>query len=234
MYTNQPPLTASALLVGDVQRLKMFAGEFEGHESLLEIFNESLDHPLQTYLIWPCYDLENTQSSGRDNIDAHYGFMEFITHAPWEEPDYEQETQQVLQQLEPAERAYHLVQEAIDANFMKSLRKAAKDKSCDYIAHSKREIQQYSFDCGFLVAFMTLAGDTDMHCENLLLSKCRPVLLDVEVCLNPTGFSIEDTLCFDMETGSMLVSGKSPKKKCNLSVRHMWQLRPLSPRSKSY
>jgi hypothetical protein len=86
---------------------------------------------------------------------------------------------------------------------MEFLKKASRHENCDFITRDKRELERYAFDCGILLALMTCTGMIDNHCENLVLHKRRPMLIDCEVFLAFFSAAVGSTDCLEGDFGSM-------------------------------
>lgn len=200
---------ADAFLVGDMQRLANIDHNFSECSSLLNIFNrhlnESREHPpLPTYLIIPRLE------GDPDKIRSHYGYLEYVTHQPWQEINYMHMLQESLKVLPPNMRGRNeSAQEAVKKHFASFLSVAARDLECDFIARTQEEVNIYSRDCGLLLALLVCIGGTDLHCENMIIHRRRPILIDLEACFTLSGLTPAATACFDHLFGALMQSSAS-------------------------
>lgn len=65
----------------------------------------------------------------------------------------------------------------------------------DGMVNNEKNKRRYSKDCGRLLAIIRLAGIDDIHFENVIAYKKRPVLIDVDVCLQSRSFK---DICSDI------------------------------------
>lgn len=204
------PVQADALLVGNIEELKTINKNYQGHFSLIELLNSALseESKLPTYLIVPMNDAEEIEALSMDEIpsihlNAHYGYIKYLQHTPWEEPKSEEIIEKGLKLEISSQNVQKGLQTEVDNTFNEFLKKAAEDEKCDFIARNKADVYQYSHDCGLLFSLLLIGGIIDSHCENLLLCFRRPLLIDVEICLNFRLKEIMDALALDINLGSM-------------------------------
>jgi hypothetical protein len=205
------PVQSDALIFGNMEKLQEFDPQYTKCRSMLEIFNKSLSIPLPKYLIAPRKDKES------DNIVNHYGYMEYLQHNPWHHINFQQIAENALKNVKPNIRTEKnsplansdtskMIQFEVDKQLAQVLYHASQE-NCDYITHDEKDIKQYSFDCGVLMGLIQIVGLADIHCENLIISNKRPMLIDGEICCTFRDLDMELTNCFEEDSGAMI--GKS-------------------------
>ena len=209
------PVQADALIIGNIQRLTILDEEYKECFSLIEILNPALDLPLPTYLIIPRLD------GDPNKIRSHYGYIEYISHQPWMEKEYDLLINQLIEEekskgdrakvpsVKNLESLSERIQSISNHQYVNLLKKAMATPGCDYVTKDLNQITQYSRDCGMLLAIMILAGICDSHYENLFIHQRRPILLDLEECFVTKSPSIRRTVAFDYDIGSMWFSSFS-------------------------
>lgn len=202
------PITADAMLFGDLSKLQTINSKFSGQSSFVELLNKALiedcpdNQPLTTYLIVPCLDKESS------SLDSHYGYTEFLTHSPVERIDREKMADSILKKYIVTPSVLKKIQEKINDDIRQEelafLRQAAFEVNSDFVTHSWLDVERYSHDCGLLLGLMTATGISDSHLENIIIHLLRPALIDGEVCfcvqVSPTP---EDSSALHLQNGSM-------------------------------
>nr|HAT8714521.1 DUF4135 domain-containing protein [Legionella jordanis] len=204
------PVTADAMLFGDLQRLSKIDPAFTGEASFIELVNlnvlpsvkQPIAKPLPTYLIIPRID------DDKDSLANHYGYIEYLSHSPSDPTEYEDLLLTRIKKARPSEMENDAFRDDITALLEttkeKFLALACKHAACDFLVKGDSDRKQYSYDCGMLLAVMTLTGLSDSHLENIIIHELRPMLIDGEACfcqrVSPTP---QDFSAFDAVSGSM-------------------------------
>lgn len=163
---------------------------------------------MKTYLIWPCIDANGDPK----NINSHYGFIEYVSHRPWSNLDYFALAKKAILTADKHNNVQAILGTLIKEAVQQQIIAAVNTPESDWIAHNQITIAQYSIDNGILTALMLLTGMTDLHCENIILHQCRPVIIDPEVVFNFIRLKAEDTVAFDPFIGAFSHSSVSPKE----------------------
>lgn len=209
------PITADAMIVGDVAQLASINSEFANQKSFVEIINELIDksYPpevaehkkLPNYLIVPCRDTDT------DDLNQQYGYIEYLSHEPGE-PNYEEVIKKAVEAMDPRDIKATDFQPIFDEAYKKHLMNASSKSNCDFIAMSEKEIKIFSDNCGEWIAIMAILGISDNHLENVRTRERKPVLIDCEVCLSvqksPTPRA---SSALDPKNGSMNAKSKKPE-----------------------
>lgn len=201
------------MFLGNIQKLKdcgiQNMPQLESAQSITEIINTTIEgkYKLPSYIIYPRED---------ENIIDSYGYIEYLPHHPWPEnlekkilAAIEREQDEAEAQNRKLGNLFAIAQKVIEKQFDNILIEAQKriqenDLSCDYIAKNQEEHLCYSYQCGVLAAMATALGITDMHIQNLIVSRIQPYLIDLEVSFNQVEASVKATGLLDPVTGSML------------------------------
>ena len=212
-------IKADALILGKTDSLDKYKFSIfsdANTESLIEVFNKYLPKKLKlpTYLIFPCVS---------DTIKDDYGFIEYIEHEPWPKLPINELIQEYVQNEMPKNEVNKL--EAINTfmsnKFDASLEKLGeavlkKEAYSDFIIDidDHKSFDNYSRQCGILLAIMLIMKISDFHIENLILHSKNPYLIDLDFTFQPQVTSVIDTVSLDATVGAM---------RANAVTTHKWR-----------
>ena len=211
---------ADTYIIGNINRLKDLDSRYIEKCSFIEILNEELlkesRQPLPTYLIIPKEDrVEENLTDDPRRIYKKYGYLQYISHRPWEEID-------IYGKMLKLSRNKHELNHsditcALESYYTQEhtrlLKKAYDSGNCEYILINDEEANNYSYASGCLIAIMLMLGVVDMHVENMIVSKKLPVLLDLENSfrIDEDEPTIQKTLVLHRNRGSMSHKSTIPK-----------------------
>jgi hypothetical protein len=209
---------ADTFITGNMEQLAILDEQYIDCKSFVELINPGLDSQgkksLPTYLIVPKIQLNDD-----NEIIDRYGYIEFISHSPWETINCAAYLEKLVRETAPRDKREinGKVEKYYNQEFETMLVAASNDSSCNYILRNKNEEDDFSFACGCLITVMTTLGIIDMHVKNMIVSNKLPVLIDLESSFKiDTTPTIEKTLVFQANRGSFSHKSTAPKEYAHL------------------
>jgi hypothetical protein len=198
-------------IVGDTEGMEEYINELAKEEkkflSFAEIMNNKIpasELKIKTYKILPREVIDEVSSS---RIAGAYGYIKFIGKGSPEIPQTVNEVTELLRQIESKENVKddqitNLFQETYYNNLLSN-----KNKNKE-ILENEQEIVNYSIHFGYILMIANILSSTDLHSENVIMSKKEPYIIDLENTASPlSGEAINCLL--DKQEGSF--SHKSEK-----------------------